>query len=112
MSRSRRDQRGTATMEVLGMTPLVILFVLVLTQTAIALYAITTAQTAARQGARALSQGDDPVTVVRETIPSWMGVETRIFAPTPGGKGVRVIVDVPDAIPFFDLEITKETVMP
>jgi TadE-like protein len=102
-------ERGTATLEVVGMIPLVILLVFVLVQTAIALYGITTAQTAARQGARAFSQGDDPSTVVRQSVPSWMGASSETFGP---GHGVRAIVDVPDLIPAFDLRITKQTVMP
>ena len=64
---ARSRERGTATLEVVGMIPLVILLVFVLVQTAIALYGITTAQTAARQGARAYSQGSDPTSVVRQS---------------------------------------------
>ena len=105
----RARERGTATLEVVGMIPLVVLLVFVLVQTAIALYGITTAQTAARQGARAFSQGDDPSTVVRQSVPSWMGASSETFGP---GHGVRAIVDVPDLIPAFDLRITKQTVMP
>jgi hypothetical protein len=104
-----RRERGTATLEVVGMIPLVILLVFVLVQTAIALYGITTAQTAARQGARAFSQGSDPSVVVRHSVPSWMGVSSETFGP---GHGVRAVVDVPDIIPMFDLRITKQTVMP
>ncbi len=102
-------ERGTATLEVVGMIPLVVLLVFILVQTAIALYGITTAQTAARQGARAYSQGSDPSSVVRESVPSWMGASTETFGP---GHGVRAVVDVPDLIPAFDLQITKQTVMP
>lgn len=105
----RHHDRGTATLEVVGMIPLVILLVFILVQTALALYGITTAQTAARQGARAYSQGSDPATVVRQSVPSWMGARTETFGP---GHGVRAIVDVPDVIPAFNLRITKETVMP
>jgi hypothetical protein len=107
--RIRGNERGTSTLEVAGMAPLVALLVLILVQSAVTLYAVTTAQTAARQGARAMSQGDAPSAVVRDSVPGWMGVTTSTFGP---GSGVEVVVDVPDLIPAMNLTITRKAVMP
>jgi hypothetical protein len=105
----RRREDGTSTLEIMGMAPLVVLLLLILVQAAMALYGITTAQTAARQGARAYSQGDDPVAVVRSSVPKWMDVETEKFGP---GHGVRATLDLPDIVPFYDLKVSRKTVMP
>lgn len=107
--RSRRGEGGTSTLEVMGMAPLVVLLVFILIQAAVTLYGVTTAQTAARQGARAMSQGEQPYPVVRNSVPSWMDVDTTTFGP---GSGVRVEVDVPDLIPAMNLTITRKAVMP
>lgn len=106
---SVRDERGTSTLEVVGIAPLVVLLLLILVQAAMALYGITTAQTAARQGARAYSQGHDPYSVVRHSVPSWMGVDIQTFGP---GHGVKATLDLPDIVPGYNLKVTRETVMP
>lgn len=106
---TRRSERGTSTLEVMGMAPLVVLLLLVLVHAALALYGITTAQTAARQGARAFSQGDDPYSVVRKSVPGWMSVDVDTFGP---GHGVRATVNLPDFLPIYDLKVARETVMP
>lgn len=111
MKRTFRDERGSSALEVAGMAPLVVILVFALLQAAMALYGVTTAQTAARQGARAYSQGQDPYPVVRSSVPDWMGVEPLDYVPGPG-YGISVTVDVPDIVPFYNLKITRETVMP
>ncbi|MDX6277922.1 MAG: hypothetical protein QOJ72_2050 [Nocardioidaceae bacterium] len=105
----RHDESGTSTLEVAGMAPLVVLVILILVQAAMALYGITTAQTAARQGARAYSQGNDPYAIVRKSVPSWMGVDVQTYGP---GHGVKATVDLPDILPGYNLKVTRETVMP
>ena len=104
-----RNERGTSTLEVVGMAPLVVLLLLILVQAAMALYGITTAQTAARQGARAYSQGNDPYSVVRKSVPGWMGVDVQTFGP---GHGVKATLDLPDILPGYNLKVSRETVMP
>jgi len=105
----KRGERGTSTLEVVGMAPLVVLLLLILVQAAMALYGITTAQTAARQGARAYSQGNDPYSVVRESVPGWMSVDVQTFGP---GHGVKATLDLPDLLPGYNLKVSRETVMP
>lgn len=106
---TQRREHGTSTLEVAGIIPLVFVVILLLVQAALALYTIGTAQTAARQGARAWSQGHDPEQVVRDSVPSWIDVTTTRFGP---GKGVRAELDVPGVVPFFDLTVDREVVMP
>lgn len=107
-------ERGTAALEVAGMAPLVVFVIFLLIQAAMALYAITTAQTAVRQAARAYSQGESsPYTVVNQSVPSWLEVapgDVDLYGQP--GHGVRATFDIPDVIPFYNLQITRETVMP
>jgi hypothetical protein len=109
VTRPERGEHGTSTLEVAGMAPLVVFVLMVLIQTAVSLYAITTAQTAARQGARAMSKGDSPSAVVDASIPDWMDVTTTTFGP---GSGVRVQIDFPDIVPGMNLKISRRAVMP
>lgn len=112
-TRSRRGERGSTALEVAGMAPLVVFVIFLLIQAAMALYAITTAQTAVRQAARAYSQGDpSPIAVVNQSVPGWLEVgagDVDLYGP---GHGVRATFDIPDVIPFYDLRVTRETVMP
>ncbi|GAA0206840.1 hypothetical protein GCM10008944_25870 [Cytobacillus oceanisediminis] len=109
----RRSERGTSTLEVVGVVPLVVIVIMLLAQVALSLYAITTAQTAVRQAARAESQGSGTATtVLNESLPGWLEVgpgDVQTFGP---GHGVRARFDVPDLVPFFDLSFTRESVMP
>jgi hypothetical protein len=108
----RRGERGTSTLEVVGVTPLVVIVIMLLAQVALSLYAITTAQTAVRQAARADSQGDSAFSVLNDSVPGWLEPspsDVQLFGP---GHGVRARFDVPDLVPFFDLSFTREAVMP
>ena len=111
-----RRERGSTALEVAGMAPLVVFVIFLLLQAAMALYAITTAQTAVRQAARELSQNPGTTDVrgfVNDSVPGWLEIEdpadVRRFGP---GNGVRATFDIPDVVPFYDLEVTRETVMP
>lgn len=109
--RHGRDERGTSTLEVVGVVPLVVVVIMLLAQVALSLYAVTTAQTAVRQAARAESQGSGSASsVIDDSVPGWLGVsDVQVFGP---GHGVRARFDVPDLVPVFDLSFTRESVMP
>ena len=112
MRRPTRDDRGTSTLEVAGLAPLVALLIVILIHAAVALYCVTTAQTAARQAARSYSQGGDPFSVVQRSVPSWIhlsGGDVQTYGP---GHGVTVKLDVPDVIPYFNLQVERKAVMP
>lgn len=106
---SRRDERGTATLEVAGLAPLLLLVTLVLVYAGFALYGITATQTAARNGARAASLGDDPAAAVAAAMPGWLPHSVSTFH---GGTGVRVTANLPDLLPGTDLLVSREAVMP
>lgn len=112
MRRPGHDDRGTSTLEVAGIAPLVALLIVILIHAAVALYCVTTAQTAARQAARTYSQGGDPYSVAQRSIPSWINIgpgDVQTFGP---GHGVKVTLDIPDIIPYFNLQVERKAVMP
>lgn len=108
---SRRDDRGTSTLEVAGLAPVVLLVALALLYAGLGLYGITATQTAARQAARAASLGDDPAAAARAALPGWLPPDVTAF-PTADGTTVRVRTDLPDLLPGTDLAVTREAVMP
>lgn len=115
--RAPRDERGTSTIEIIGITPLVVLVMILLAQTSLALYATTSAQTGVRVAARAWSQepGMSPSQVreaVNTTVPGWLRTDAGDIALHGPGHAVTATFDVPDVIPFTDLRITRRTVMP
>ncbi len=111
--RSRRTERGTSTLEVAGLVPLVLFVVMLLAQASIALYAVTTAQTAVRQAARAASQeSGTPLAVINASVPSWLEIGPGDLTTFGPGYGVRARFDIPDVVPGFDLAFTREAVMP
>lgn len=114
----RRRDNGTSTIEIVGITPLVVLVMVILAQTALALYAITSAQTGVRNAARAWSQEPSMSAtqirdMVNDTVPGWLRVElSDMSLSNSPGHSVTATFDVPDIIPFADLKITRRTVMP
>jgi hypothetical protein len=107
--RRTNSERGTSTLEVAGLAPLVLIVAFVLVNAGFVLYGVSAAQTAARQAARAYSLGQDPHTAARGALPGWLGSDVTTFAP---GHGVRVRVDLPDLVPGTNLSVTREAVMP
>lgn len=117
IGRGRDRERGTSTIEIIGITPLVVLVLVILAQTALALYATTSAQTGVRNAARAWSQdpGMSPQAVravVNDTVPSWLRPDAGDISLHGPGHGVTAKFEIPNIIPFMDLVITRKTVMP
>lgn len=114
----RRGERGTTTLEVAGMAPLVLFVMLLILQGVVALYGVSTAQTAVRQAAREYSQsglGDaaGARAVLEESVPGWMSVRNPTFTTVNGtDRKVSATFDIPDVVPFYDVTITREAVMP
>jgi hypothetical protein len=65
------SQRGQASVELLGMLPLLVAFPLVVLQLLAVGYASVLAGSAAEAGALALAAGADPKAGVREALPGW-----------------------------------------
>jgi hypothetical protein len=107
--RDRTSQRGTSTLELVGIAPIVLATAMVMLYAGFALYGITATQTAARQAARAASLGDSPFAAADAAMPGWLGHDVDLFH---GGTGVRVTADLPDLLPGTDLLVSREAVMP
>jgi len=84
----RERQSGQAAVELVAVTPLLLIVVLALAQAAIAGYALWAAGDAARAGARAAHVGGDAERAARSALPSWL--EERAEVATSGPVEVRV----------------------
>lgn len=93
-----RLERGTATVEFVGLIPFLLIVCLVATQLIAAGYSLWSASVAARAGARAAHIGGDPRAAARSALPQPMraGSEVR------WGEGrVTTRVPVPRVMPLF-----------
>jgi len=110
----RRGQRGTSTLEVAGLAPMLLLVLIVMLYAGFALYGVSATQTAARHAARAASLGQDPVSAARAALPGWLEPEVSTAPAGSSGDGtaVRVRTDLPGFLPGTDLTVTREAVMP
>jgi hypothetical protein len=68
---TRGSERGQASIELLGMLPLLVALALVVLQLLAVGYASVLAGSAAEAGALALAAGADPRAGVREALPGW-----------------------------------------
>lgn len=82
-------ERGTASIELVGVLPFLLLSILVAAQLAIAGQALWSAGVAARAGARASLVGGDAAGAARKTLPASMRHGARV------SEGGRVSVEVP-----------------
>ena len=82
--RSLSSARGQATLEALGLIPLVLVVGLGMLQLLAVGYASVLAGGAAEAGALALAAGQDPRAGAREALPAWS--ETRAHVKVDGGR--------------------------
>lgn len=109
MSR-RRSERGVASLEVVGLMPVVAAVCVALMQGAAAVYSMQAATEAARQAARAASLDQEPAAAARAALPGGVGLAgLTTFGP---GHGVRVTVTVPRLLPLGPDSVTRSAVMP
>ena len=110
MSRLRRDDRGSAVLDVAIVAPLLVLLALAVMQVGLAVYVRSTIASAAAEGARvsAVSGGDAAVGVrrTRSALDASLAggvIESVVARPTTAG-GVRVIdVEVHARLPLVGL---------
>jgi hypothetical protein len=88
--------RGQASVELVGVLPLVVLLALLLGQLLAAGAARELAGNAAEAGAAALLQGRDPAGAARDALPGWSRERTAI---TVEGRVVRVQLRPPGLLP-------------
>lgn len=96
LAAGRDREAGQAVVELVGFVFLALLVTMLAVQAILALQAASAAQEAARNGARAMSLGQDWRRVVDETLPDWAQVDVV----DPAGSNddtarVRVAVRVP-----------------
>ncbi len=110
-----RREHGSASIELLGMFPLALIFGLIALQVGSFMWAVTSTNEAVRQGVRAESLGQDGCRAARDTLTSSLTVRS-CSAPGGGelgrGNQVRLVVDVPilrasaDFVPTVQIERT------
>jgi len=109
-----RSDRGSMSVELIGFVPVLTLVTLLLVQGFLAAAAVTSAQQAARDGARAASLGRDVSLAVDDQIPSWVTLE-NLDRYACSGECVAVEVRIPIGIPGItvqDLTVTRTAEFP
>lgn len=104
----RRD-RGSASIEVVGLLPLVVVVVLALVQGGGAVYAVQGASDAVRQAARASSLGGDALRSAEDALPSGLTVDGLR---EPGDGHVVLRVRIPRIVPIGPATVTREAELP
>lgn len=92
-----RTEHGSASLELIGSLPVLLLAVLVAAQIAVAGHAFWSAGLAARAGARAVLTGKPPRDAAEHALPGPLRGDLRISQE----DGVRVGVRIPGLIPGF-----------
>lgn len=84
---SARGERGQASLELLGLLPLLVVVALAAAQLLAVGYSAVLAGGAAEAGALALAAGGDPRAGAREALPSWSRTRARVSV---SGGAVKV----------------------
>lgn len=109
VTRRARD-RGTASIEMVGLVPMVVLIMLLALQVLTIAYTVHGASQAARDAARAYSLGESPEAAAAASVPGGVSlVSVTTFGPR---HGVRVEVQAPPVFKLGDGRITREVTMP
>lgn len=104
----RRDEAGTATIEVVGGLVAVALAIVCLMQVVFYVLAADAASQAARDGARARSLGRSAEQAVERSLPGTL--DARVTYPAP--DTVRVTVDVRRVAGFPLIQVDRQVAMP
>jgi Flp pilus assembly protein TadG len=108
---ARRTDRGTSTIELLLLTPLLVVVLLGVVQVALVAQARQAAQDAALAAARADRLDRDPGIAANEAVTGRLRPvrATRIGS---GGHAWAVTLDVPSVFPGAHLDVRREAVLP
>jgi len=108
MSRRRRraNDGGQASLELLGLLPLLLLALLAALQIAFAVSAVQSTTAAARAAARAASQNPGSAQAqasdaARAAVPGWLRDRVSVGAASYPGGNVNVSTDIPLVIPLL-----------
>lgn len=102
-------ERGSSALEVTGLMGVVVLLLLLGLQVGAAVYTTQAANQAVRDGARALSLGDDAAQAVERSLPGSLTARSVTY---PGAGAVRIEVVVPSLKVLPELVVSREAVMP
>lgn len=108
--RGARGDRGTASLELVALFPLVLGLAVIVLQVGAVIYGAVSAQEAARVAARASSRGLDPAAAAAGSLPAFLSLAS-VTSIGPG-HGVRISVDIPRVSPLPAFTVTREAVMP
>ncbi|MGW7005075.1 TadE/TadG family type IV pilus assembly protein [Streptomyces sp. NPDC054933] len=100
-----RDDRGQVSVELLGITPLILIVLLLVWQFVLVGYTYTLAGNAADEAARAAAVGGDPLAAARADLPqAWSDGAATSVSPGADVVTARVSLRVPMLLPgFLDL---------
>jgi hypothetical protein len=110
-----RRERGQASVELVGVVLAIVLVALLAIQGITVAQTASIAQEAARNGARALSLGQDWDAVVRQTVPDGLDVGEPRGVVEDGGARVHATVTVPLGLAgaeIVDVSLTRTAVFP
>jgi hypothetical protein len=122
MRRWWREQRGSQTLELAALLPILVLTALVIWQVTLAAYTVVVAEAAARDAARAAAVGNDPVNAARRAV-TGLSVRVQCIPDDCSGRDngfgpevtVSVTVIAPTVAPFlrqWPIPITRQVTMP
>jgi pilus assembly protein CpaE len=97
-----RDERGQVSVELLGITPLILIVLLLVWQFVLLGYTFTLAGNAADEAARAAAVGRDPVAAATSDLPSAWASNASVTTATDGDVvTAHVALRVPVLVPGF-----------
>lgn len=104
--RRRGEERGTVSIEVVVLVPLLVLVAMLTLQLGVAAWTASQAQEAARQAARAQSLGENPGAAAERALPGSLDL---VDLDADGHETVRVTVEIPRVLSFLPLDdVTRE----
>jgi hypothetical protein len=110
MMRRRRPDSGQASLELIGLLPLVLILMVLALQVVVMAYTAHGASEAAREAARAYSLDQPAGAAAAQSLPGAVSlVSVTTFGPH---HGVRVVVEAPAVLFLTDREITRSVTMP
>lgn len=105
-----RDDRGTASLELVGLLPVVVITMGLLLQGGAALYAVQGTSDAVRQAARAYSLGLDVDQAAADALPGGLRVKAvQAYGPD---HTVRLTVSIPRLVAVGPATVTRVAVLP
>lgn len=104
----RRADRGSASLELVGLLPVVVLVICALLYASSVAFTVSSANQAVRDGARAMSLGRSAEAAVHRSLPDSISIKSLTY---PAG-GVRLEVRTIPFPPFPQVTVVREATMP